>query len=91
MYDNPFFEAEDQLVWDTIRIFNDRSGASNGHYVKMKTPSNNFIEWSYVDGGAGGVCVLNFIYALGRAGSRDSLVTHKGKCWNYQQCHVMLG
>jgi endoglucanase len=77
MYDT-VYEAEDQLVWEPERIFNDMTGASNGHYVKMRTSANNFIEWSNIDGGAGGVCVLNFMYALGKAGSRDCSVTVNG-------------
>jgi hypothetical protein len=76
MYDT-VYEAEDQQVWDSSRIYNDMSGAS-GSYVKMTTTAGDFIEWSNIDGGAGGVCVLNFRHSLGKNGLRISPVTVNG-------------
>jgi hypothetical protein len=74
MYDT-VYEAEDQLVWDSSRIYSDGAG---GAYVKMTTLAGNYIEWSNIDGGAGGVCVLNFRHSLGKNGVRMCEVTVNG-------------
>lgn len=47
-------------------------------YVQMTKSSGDYIEWSNIEGAAGGTCTLNFRYAFGRAGARDCSVTVNG-------------
>lgn len=70
------YEAEHALRNVSGTTFSNTNGVDG--YVKMSTTPGEYIEWSNVNGGAGGTCTLDFRYALGKAGRRDCDVSVNG-------------
>lgn len=72
-----YYEGEDATWNGSTRIGTSHTGATGGAYADMGG-IDSWVEFSNVDSGAGGICILSFRYANGSTNDRQCSVAVNG-------------
>jgi hypothetical protein len=72
------YEAEDQTL-SGVDFKTSNPGFSGTGYADYRADDGYYVEFSNVDGGSGGWCILNFRYSMGSPDARPLAVTLNGE------------